>query len=753
MISRFQKLKDYRIFRDFTWSSDLHDFEDFNLIYGWNGTGKSSLTHVFRCLETAEDLNGEIDVIVDGVNISAANISSAVSLPKIKVFNKEFVQENVFTVDGQASSIYVIGSENVEKQKKLEELQKSQEEKRSNLAILEVTLANEKRAHTKHCQDKAKAIKEALRSPGQNPYNDFYKNNYAGSAMTVRSATEQGQAALLLGEETVKQKLSHVRSEVKEVVDTLPDHPTKMDDVIAVAKEICGAELVAASIEQLASDSVLSSWVKTGFELHKERHSDTCLFCENTFPDERMDRLSQHFNVAYQELMDRIDKGLEHIHGWVEQANALAMPPKSAFYQQFHNEWSALSSELDEFLSAYNEFLSQLKARLSAKKKNPFEKIIIDDLGEFDGTLVIKINALIQQSNNVTDEFEKSVTATREELEHHWVVESIREFNEGYEAVENLTNSIRSKNAEIGGLKSGIKSLEKDIRDNLRPAEELNADITAYLGRKEITFEVLDTGYEIRRGEVIADHLSEGERTAIAFLYFLKTLEDKDFNIQTGIVVIDDPISSLDSNSIYSAFSFLRERTKEAKQLFVLTHNFTFFRLVKNWFNAVQRQSRRVGKQAKFYMINCVYDGTKRASIIAPLDKLLREFEAEYHYLFWTVHETSQDQQANDLEAYYHLPNIARRLLEAFISFRYPKMSGDKIYKQLQNSEFDPVKKGKIERFLHTYSHNNHIDNPEHDHSILAETPAVLADLIEFMRHEDKVHVDQLEEIVRERHT
>ncbi len=42
---------------------------------------------------------------------------------------------------------------------------------------------------------------------------------------------------------------------------------------------------------------------------------------------------------------------------------------------------------------------------------------------------------------------------------------------------------------------------------------------------------------------------SEGERTAIAFLYFLKSLQDKSFDLANGIVVIDDPVSSLDANA------------------------------------------------------------------------------------------------------------------------------------------------------------------------------------------------------------
>ncbi|WP_316248454.1 AAA family ATPase [Burkholderia arboris] len=39
-IVRIQKLQGYRIFRDFTWDG-LPDFGRYNLIYGWNGAGKT----------------------------------------------------------------------------------------------------------------------------------------------------------------------------------------------------------------------------------------------------------------------------------------------------------------------------------------------------------------------------------------------------------------------------------------------------------------------------------------------------------------------------------------------------------------------------------------------------------------------------------------------------------------------------------------------------------------------------------------
>ena len=40
-INRIGRLRNCRVFRDFTWPADLHAFARFNLIYGWNGSGEN----------------------------------------------------------------------------------------------------------------------------------------------------------------------------------------------------------------------------------------------------------------------------------------------------------------------------------------------------------------------------------------------------------------------------------------------------------------------------------------------------------------------------------------------------------------------------------------------------------------------------------------------------------------------------------------------------------------------------------------
>ena len=61
---------------------------------------------------------------------------------------------------------------------------------------------------------------------------------------------------------------------------------------------------------------------------------------------------------------------------------------------------------------------------------------------------------------------------------------------------------------------------------------------------------------------------------------------------------------------------------------------------------------------------------------------------------------------------------------------------------------FDPVKKTRILRFVNAHSHAGAIGEPEHDQSLLGETRAVLANLLEFMRSQDSEHFDAMVELV-----
>ena len=67
---------------------------------------------------------------------------------------------------------------------------------------------------------------------------------------------------------------------------------------------------------------------------------------------------------------------------------------------------------------------------------------------------------------------------------------------------------------------------------------------------------------------ISVDDISEGERNILALIYFLYSLLDEKENIKDEIelIIIDDPISSLDENNKFILLQFLTELAEKVKQ-------------------------------------------------------------------------------------------------------------------------------------------------------------------------------------------
>lgn len=129
-----------------------------------------------------------------------------------------------------------------------------------------------------------------------------------------------------------------------------------------------------------------------------------------------------------------------------------------------------------------------------------------------------------------------------------------------------------------------------------------------------------------------------------------------------------------------------------------------------------------------------------RNSTIRLLDPLLEKFESEYQYLFVRVYRASSDEDQLELKYRYDLPNVARRMLEAFLAFRLPQHISGSLWQCMTKIQFDEAKKLRILRFLNTHSHSIGVEEPGHDLTILAEGPAVLKDLLEMIKSLDNEH-------------
>lgn len=750
-IERISKIKSHRIFRGFVWPQDLLDFKEKNLFYGWNGTGKSTLSNLFRSIEKKTPVSeGDVEFVIFGKKVDGALFATAQGLPQVRVFNKDFITDNVFTSNGVVTPIFFLGEENIEKQKQVEKLKSDIKKVEKEGFAKEEEMHRSDKALDDFKKERAKSIKDLLSSSGgNNPYNNYDKRSYQEKCDELLKLPDAEQKAKLLAESDLdalkKKKESAPLDKLQILKFSYPDTQQLTDQVIALLKKT----VVSAVIETLKDDQELSGWVKTGLAKHKKEYSSDCLFCGQPLPDGRIEELEAHFNDKYNALISKIERQSSVIKSAIESLESCTPPNRLGLYDHLKVDFDARYQDLSSENAGLKGCLESLLAALKDKAQKPFQSIEQSfEVVTGNVTVISDLNAVISKHNQETDEFQTAISAARTAIEESLVAQSLTEYQQKRNEVEVIDTDLKTASDKATALKTEVREIEKDIEEHRRPADELNADICSYLGRDELTFEIQGSGYQISRNGTPAKNLSEGERTAIAFLYFLKSLGDKSFSLKDGIVIIDDPVSSLDSNALFHAFGFMKDRTKDAGQLFILTHSHSFFRQVKNWFNYLPNQKKDVSKQpGRFYMLNSnVIDG-KRSSSISKLDSLLYEYESEYQYLFSLVYKAANSDEVAGLQQNYHLPNITRRLLESFLAFRQPSKSGN-LYQQLEVVDFDTAKKTRILRFLHTHSHACQLSDPEHDPSILIETKEILNDVLCLIRKDDCRHFDQMKGLV-----
>ena len=749
-IERIKEFRKCKVFRDFSWPVGLRPFSKFNLIYGLNGTGKTTISRVLRNLELrCPPPEGSVTLVLDGEETTGADFPGS-TLP-IRVFNRDFITDSVFSVEGgDVPLILVLGTENVAKQKKVETLKQTSTTLQRNLETISSKRQRADREKDRYCIQRGSVIRTLLRGFENNPYNNYNKRHY--NNMAADMLAEDDLSAYFLTENQRDELIAQHRSPPKERIPELSSPSLELDELRARTERLLAITVVSETVPALRDNVQLAEWVRDGLSLHRGHNADTCLFCTQPLPSDRLAILEGHFNAAYQRLIGELEALHADIQLVINSDPMSVIPNGAQFYDHISAEFAEAESGLSTRWEHVIRTLKKLDAALTGKQSELFKGVELpEDLPVLsDSPLYDQVNLIISKHNQMCATHNERAQEARRTLEQAEVANSLVDYKSLTDDIAKYEAKQLCVEAELRRVNGEIATLEMEITEYRRPAEELNLELQTYLGHDELQLVAKQTGYSLSRDGVPATEVSDGETTAIALLYFLKTLLDLRFNLSEGVVVLDDPISSLDANSLYLAFGLIQQRTRDAGQLFVLTHNFTFFRQVRNWFHHLkgQRRTREDLRPAAFYMLNCPNEtGQKRNATISTLDPLLEEYESEYHFLFSCIYRAAHDSSGNAADL-YTLPNVARRVLEAFLAFRRPDVSGD-LWSKMKSVKFDDARKIQILRFVHSHSHSDAIIPSEHDPSLLAEAQNVLKAALDLMSKADPDHYNGLVSLLK----
>jgi wobble nucleotide-excising tRNase len=565
----------------------FEDLKKVNFIYGANGCGKTTISNFIH------------DSSDSKFKSCSLTWQDAVPL-KVLVYNKEFRERNFGK--GKLSGVFTLGEASAEQIKVIE--QKSEE--------LKTIKADGIKKH--ETLDKLKADKNKLVNDfKETAWTKVYKKNeLAFKEAFSGSMQKESFKNKLLQEFTSNTAQLEALENLKEKAETIfGEQPKKIDPISQIsferaleieANEIWKKIIVGKAdvdIAKLIQKLNINDWVNQGRDYIQ---GDTCPFCQQeTITDDLKRQIESFFDETYLKDIKQL-KELKQEYNTLTQNIINQLNTIEANQKAFSNT----KLDIDKFSAYLKTLISQNTTNnefLNNKVKEPsrsIELISIKEQAELVTGLINQANTEIKKHNDIVTNFaaERSnlIKAIWKYLVEEYKTE-ISQFNgqkNGFETgITNLDTQYKVKIAEYKKLDAEIKSLNKNVT-SIQPAiDEINRILKSY---GFLNFEIVPTQekgfYQIQRedGTIAETTLSEGETTFITFLYFLQLTKggiSEDEVHSERVLVIDDPISSLDSNVLFVVSTLIKDIIKTVKedkrnirQLILLTHNVYFHKEV-----------------------------------------------------------------------------------------------------------------------------------------------------------------------------
>jgi len=547
-IERISKIKKYRIFDDFEWPEALPNFSKYNLIYGWNGSGKTTLSNIFGYLAKKQNIDqSELTFQIDGQNIEGATLSNS-AIPEVRVFNRNSIDRSMFEVPNyELSPVFYFGEDSAEKQQKVEALKSQQQLLLADKQRSQDKDASARKALDDFAKNNALVIKSLLSSSGSGAYNYYNKSDFSEKAKKLIDSSPPPYCLLpYIYNEYLEIKEGVAQKRIEPVPLVFPDY----QQVVTQVSELLKRSIVSSTIATLSENPTIASWVQEGLRLHDSKDAELhCLFCTNPLQPQRIENLEGHFNEQLTAFQQEVDQQILKLQKIADGIDQIGLPNEVQFYPQLQNGFRSKLNSWSSSKYMVDVFFETLIRALREKREQPFKELdikqylsfagssdaeksvlraVLELVGEVAQTLgtsfglsaITEINELIVEHNEFTKTYEKNVHRVRAILEAHTVSINLEEYNEKNTGIEDAQKEVATLDSKLSDLKSDIKKLELEMKEFVRPVEELNAEMAAYLGRDELQFQIQNSGYVISRNGHPAMNLSEGERTAIAFMYF-----------------------------------------------------------------------------------------------------------------------------------------------------------------------------------------------------------------------------------------
>ena len=558
-----------------------------NFFYGNNGAGKSSIAHAIE----------ENDGIIWADGRSAEDFD-------VLIYNQDYINRN-FVNYGELQGVFIFGEEDIEAKKRIQQLT---EEKKKKSEERTAALEEYKKKNTgidtaltdfqDTCFSKTAKIRKRIEKAMDGKKQ---KKGFADAVLNETNPTEHDSTELERFYDVAFDDTARAYPEFKKV-GTAPTYgklPGKdlLDKMIVSSSDTPFAKFMKA-LGTTASD-----WVRDGHTHYSAAAAGKCPYCQQKLPAHFEDDIAACFVAQYQQdIRDLQQFG-------------------DAYEKETLEIVRVLKDNLDDVMASVNikpyqdkiAFLESSfeinRQRIAEKIKEPTKTVSLEDTDSLlleIGNMIDGINKLIKSNNDVVSEKRSSKSKCKMEIMQHLAflldaeVRSYHdEVNRLKKEVDDITTRGKQLRKDISALSVEISELNKRNANTAAAIESINKILkdSGFQGFRLRAKEDDENVYEvIREDGSVAENLSEGERNFIAFLYFYHQVRGRlnGEELKEKIVVIDDPVSSMDSTALFLVSAIVREMINVCrnnteylnpkvpgdyiKQLFILTHNVYFHR-------------------------------------------------------------------------------------------------------------------------------------------------------------------------------
>ena len=626
-----------------------------NLLYGLNGTGKSTFSEFLYDRK--------------GARFSQCSIEGLGENDTVLVYSQKFVQDIFYEPEG-IHGIFTLSKGNANAQKVIDiasaEVKKLTEQKRK---IEEEKTKNEQKYLGEIEEYKKQVWKIKTEYTGGDRVLEFCLDGLKGNKDTLFKhiiSLEKPEGELDYSVDDLKKAAQQLQGEAqsRQLLSKVLINVGDIEQSELLSKVIVGNKnsSVASLIETLGN----SDWVNTGIKyVHIDGEKGVCPFCQQkTITQNFLEQINAYFDESYNRDKSQIEQMISRYDAEIKKATDFFNAIKDdSFLEKNKAEIESLSANLTSVLE-HN--LNTLKE----KAKTPSIQVSLQPINE----IIESINSIIENANNEITLYNQRIADKKGfkskikdsfwylmRKEYNSVIELYAANKKVYEqSVENVQKELQTKTSEINTNTALIEENRKKTV-NIDEAVENIKNGLIDIGITDFTIEKYseeEALYRLKRENLDEDvfkTLSEGEKMVISFLYFIELCKGESTAEKASnnkIVVIDDPISSLSHIYVFNIGRLIHNeflRTKKYDQLFILTHSLYFFYELTNTNHKERKETQKLFRICKniesSYFENMKYEDIQN------------DYQAYWHII-------KDEKQAPALIA-----NCMRNVMEYFFNF------------------------------------------------------------------------------------